>query len=157
MNDPHYKTCEKSKGIWKPDRSHFCSISRKLIPRMDHYCPFVLCTIGYSNHGIFFLLCLYHTVGISLGLLGFFKWMYEDFFAFVKQTTPLKGLLFSGFLLVDASIVISLLTFTSYMLFFNIKFVSENRTTIDWYEDREKATIMRSGGQAYGRVRSNQC
>jgi hypothetical protein len=122
---------------------------------MDHYCPFVLCTVGYNNHGAFFLLCFYNTVGISLGLVGFCKWMYEDYFNTIKTYSAVKGLLFSGFLLVDVSIVVSLLSFTSYMLFYNIKFVCENLTTIDWYEDREKATITRSGGQAHGSIRSS--
>ena len=102
---------------------------------MDHYCPFVLCTIGFQNHGMFALLCLYNTLGIAIGLFGFCFWLYMDYLATMRDISLLWRLIVSGLLLVDAALVLSLGSFTSYMLFYNIKFVSENMTTIDWYDE----------------------
>lgn len=154
MADPDYRVCEKSKiKRWKPERSHFCSISEKLVPRLDHYCPFVLCTIGFHNHSMFFWLCFYHTIGISLGLGGFFKWVYSDYLPLMRSFRILKAVGISAFLLTDLAIILSLLSFTTYMLFYSIKFVVENRTTIDWYEEKENI-LLKDGSIARGFIRS---
>ena len=89
---------------------------------------------------MFALLCLYNTVGIAIGMLGFCFWMYSDYVHTMKELGLLWRLVVSGFLLVDVSLVVSLGSFTSYMLFYNIKFISENMTTIEWYDEKKVST-----------------
>lgn len=137
--DPYYTECEKiASKPWKPERSGFCSIKRQLVPRMDHYCPFVLGTVGHSNHGVFFLLCLYHCLGISLGLLGFGRWCYYEYLPFLRDgqghSLALR-LAVSAFLLVDASTCLSLLSFTTYMASYNFGYIFNNQTTLEWYRN----------------------
>lgn len=109
---------------------------------MDHYCPFVLNTIGFNNHGMFFLLCLYHTLGILIGLTGFFLWVYNDFWAFIKEQSFFVKLAFPAFLMMDLAAVMSLMGFTAYMFGYNVDFVVRNITTLDWLKERGKSTIQ---------------
>lgn len=120
---------------------------------MDHYCPFVLCTIGHSNHAQFLLICFYHSVGISLGFFGFFKWLYTSSASTLHSLSFASRLSFILFLLVDFVAIVSLLTFCIYMLFYNIKFIRGNLTTLDWYKERADQ-VTREGYSVSGRIRS---
>lgn len=40
---------------WKPPRSHHCSISRRCVLKMDHYCVWVGNTVGLLNYKHFVL------------------------------------------------------------------------------------------------------
>lgn len=140
LPDPYYKICEKSKGkVWKPDRSHYCRISKKLVPRMDHYCPFVLTTIGLNNHAMFLLLCMYHTIGIALGYGGFLYWVYQDAIGFLGPLPLYQKLLIPSFLMIDSLAILSLCSFTAYMAKYHLQYCFNNITTIDWLKkfDRE--------------------
>lgn len=48
------KKCQR----WKPPRTHHCSISRRCVLKMDHYCVWVSNTVGLLNYK-FFLLFLF--------------------------------------------------------------------------------------------------
>jgi hypothetical protein len=37
-------------GTAKPPRAHYCSVRRRLVLNMDHYCIWVFNTIGYANY-----------------------------------------------------------------------------------------------------------
>lgn len=109
---------------------------------MDHYCPFVVSTVGFNNHGTFFLLCLYHTIGILLGFAGFAYWVYNDFFAFIHDKSFFVKLSFPAFLVFDCAAVLSLMGFTAYMFGYNIDFVSRNITTLDWLKERGQVSTQ---------------
>ena len=119
--------------------------------RLDHYCPFVIATIGFNNHGMFFLLCFYHTLGIGVGLIGFAFWLWKHYLEFVYTNSLPVSLVFSIFLMIDATAVVSMLSFTSYMLYYNVIYIKGNITTLDWYENQNAKTM--DGGIAVGRIR----
>ena len=50
--------CHKS-GQWKPPRSHFDSVTKRLTLNMDHFCPWVLNTVGFYNRKFFLLFIIY--------------------------------------------------------------------------------------------------
>ena len=46
--------CRKCKA-WKPPRSHHCSMTRRCVLKMDHYCVWVANTVGLLNYKQFVL------------------------------------------------------------------------------------------------------
>ena len=45
---PDTRVCRKS-GLYKPPRSHYCSITGRLTLNMDHFCPWVVNTVGATT------------------------------------------------------------------------------------------------------------
>ena len=54
-----HRYCSKSRK-YRPLRSHFCSITRRVVLNMDHFCPWVVNTVGFYNRK-FFVLFLFYT------------------------------------------------------------------------------------------------
>ena len=55
------RICAKS-GLYKPPRSHYCSVTGRLTLNMDHFCPWVVNTVGFYNRKFWL------GVGVGLGL-----------------------------------------------------------------------------------------
>jgi len=53
-----FRYCKKTHAI-KPDRAHYDSMTKRLVLKMDHYCPWVANCIGYSNYKFFVLFLFY--------------------------------------------------------------------------------------------------
>jgi hypothetical protein len=62
------KVCRRS-GLYKPARSHFCSVTRRLTLNMDHFCPWVVNTVGFYNRKFFLLFLFYACVTIAYSVL----------------------------------------------------------------------------------------
>jgi len=60
--DGSKRVCDKCK-IFKPDRTHHCSVCKQCILRMDHHCPWVNNCVGYHNHKYFYLFVFYTMIG----------------------------------------------------------------------------------------------
>lgn len=52
VRNGQYRYCKKC-SCWKPDRTHHCLASGRCILKMDHYCSWFTCCIGYFNHKYF--------------------------------------------------------------------------------------------------------
>lgn len=66
---PGKVTTNKRSNEIRPERSHFCSTTRKDVLRMDHFCPWTGNTVGQGNHKHFLLLGFY---GATAGAMAFF-------------------------------------------------------------------------------------
>ena len=62
LENPPFKKCPRS-GLFKPPRSHFCGVTKRLVLNMDHYCPWVNNCVGFFNRKFFVLFLVY--TGIS--------------------------------------------------------------------------------------------
>lgn len=127
------KTCKKckEKENWKAERAHHCKVAKACIPKMDHYCPFTLTTVGYSNHKAFVLFCVYHTIGIFYLLLFISRWIYTNSILFYKEHNLFLSLLFFGIIVFDLFALIGFLSFTFTMSLAHIDFIVKNITTLD--------------------------
>lgn len=52
----------------KPDRSHYCHITKRQVLRMDHFCPWVGNCIGFYNYRFFYLFLFYMWSGCMYGV-----------------------------------------------------------------------------------------
>jgi len=55
------RMCSRSDQL-KPPRSHYCSVTRRLVLNMDHFCPWVNNTVGFYNRKFFLLFLVYSCV-----------------------------------------------------------------------------------------------
>ena len=93
------------------------------------------------------MLCLYHSLGIFTGITGFGCWLYNDFLGFMSSQAFFVRLSFPMLLVVDSALVVSLLGFVAYMFAYNVQFICNNITTIDWLKDRG---VMTTSGENTG-------
>lgn len=73
LANPPYAKCRKC-GIYKPPRSHFDSVTRRLVLEFDHFCPWVNNAVGFFNRKFFVLFVTYVALattfaGICLGVI----------------------------------------------------------------------------------------
>jgi hypothetical protein len=145
LTNKDYKECERCDHIWKPTRTHHCSVQNHDVLRMDHYCPVTLNTIGMRNHGAFFMTGLYHFL-----CCGFWMVMYVIYACY-----QFKGLIRSGiwktfFMVIigftDYLIVASLAGLSIGIIASHISFILNNRTTLEGYgESAALTTDLRKG------------
>ncbi|XP_062513630.1 palmitoyltransferase ZDHHC2-like isoform X2 [Corticium candelabrum] len=69
-----FRFCDKTR-VLKPDRCKYCSVSRQCVLKMDHFCPWVNNTVGFSNYKSFLLFLFYtqiYTLFVALTVLPYF-------------------------------------------------------------------------------------
>merc|ERR1719247_598716 len=66
-----YRMCKRSK-MYRPLRSHFCSITQRPVLNMDHFCPWVVNTVGFYNRKFFLLFLFYACGAIGLDIILLF-------------------------------------------------------------------------------------
>lgn len=128
--------CRKTNAI-KPDRSHYDSMTRRIVLKMDHYCPWVANCIGYGNYK-FFVLFLFYAVCYCLSITGigaapFVKVWSDSGQISDKEREYLDR---SGFKIqtILVFLVASVFSISILCLFsFHLYLVSKNRTTIECY------------------------
>lgn len=62
-----HRFCRKSR-LYRPLRSHFDSVTRRVVLNMDHFCPWVVNSVGFYNRK-FFILFLFYTLCAALWVL----------------------------------------------------------------------------------------
>ena len=63
-----HRYCTKS-GLYRPLRSHYCSVTRRVVLNLDHFCPWVVNAVGFYNRKFFVLFLLYTLLSCSWVLL----------------------------------------------------------------------------------------
>ena len=53
-----FRYCKRS-STYKPHRSHYCSVSGRVVLNMDHFCPWVANTVGFYNRKFFVQFVVY--------------------------------------------------------------------------------------------------
>jgi palmitoyltransferase ZDHHC2/15/20 len=53
-----HRLCPRTR-TYRPLRSHYCSVTRRVVLNMDHFCPWVVNTVGFYNRKFFLLFLLY--------------------------------------------------------------------------------------------------
>jgi DHHC palmitoyltransferase len=125
-----YKCCDRCENIWKPDRTHHCSIQKHCVTRMDHYCPITLTTIGMRNHGSFFMTSIGHGLACAIWLALYPVYYVYNFRALARgnitKTVFVTALGFSDYLCVLSIFALSIgIIFAHLILIFN------NATTLE--------------------------
>jgi palmitoyltransferase len=125
--------CQRS-GLYKPPRSHFDSVTKRLTLNMDHFCPWVLNTVGYYNRK-FFILFLGYTVltlffavlTLLLQLPAIWEWLGSDTAQSAWFDNPMNAAVFCGALALDSCLLVFLLPF----FLVHLKMALRNETTIE--------------------------
>lgn len=55
-------------NCFKPPRSHFDSVSKRCVVKMDHYCPWINNVVGIGNQKLFILFCFYVSCSCAYAL-----------------------------------------------------------------------------------------
>jgi len=120
------RMCSRSDQL-KPPRSHYCSVTRRLVLNMDHFCPWVNNTVGFYNRKFFLLFLVYSCVTCLYSAVM----LYLD--GSLSLMTPKNGETLGMAtirlmaMMVDVSLGVALIFFA----FFHIGMAAKNETTIE--------------------------
>lgn len=124
---PRPRFCKKCRR-WKPERAHHCSVSGCCVLRMDHYCVWVVNTVGLLNYKAFLLFLFYTSVaavaGVALAGVALARTLRAD-----PEAGGTITLLLATAVL-DAAFGLAVLGF----LGMHAGLVAKNMTTIEAYE-----------------------
>jgi len=126
-----YGICRKC-HMYKPPRSHFDSITQRLVLNMDHFCPWVCNCVGFYNRKFFVLFLFYVALASTFFVVA----------TLCRDGMSLQGLImnrkgrpspakFMAFVF-DSSLAVAVAGF----LAVHLKFVYYNQTTIE-SDDRD--------------------
>jgi palmitoyltransferase len=66
LENPPFNICRKS-GLYKPPRSHFDSVTGRLVLNFDHFCPWVCNSVGFFNRKFFIQFLAYTSLATAYG------------------------------------------------------------------------------------------
>ncbi|WBW73063.1 palmitoyltransferase Pfa3 [Schizosaccharomyces osmophilus] len=108
---------------YKADRTHHCSRCDSCVLRMDHHCLWFRNCIGFQNHKLFYLVCLYLTTYALTSV-------YSTFMAITKHFTAANGTISSVYLVFWGSlfafafglsiVMVAFTVYHTFLLFQNI-------------------------------------
>eukprot|EP00298_Acanthocystis_sp_HF-20_P001887 c12360_g2_i1.p1 GENE.c12360_g2_i1~~c12360_g2_i1.p1 ORF type:complete len:286 (-),score=77.42 c12360_g2_i1:50-886(-) len=141
--DPYVRSmvpiCQKCQ-MYKPPRSHFDSITQRLVLNMDHFCPWVANTIGFYNRKFFILFLFYG----FLSFLWFLCAVVPRVYIWKEYPT---NVLLSSAIIIDFSLCIVL----GFFLLFHLFLVAKNRTSIELSEERYDIGLESNIEQVFGK------
>lgn len=121
--------CKKC-SAWKPPRAHHCSMTRRCVLKMDHYCVWVGNTVGLLNYKYFVLFLFWACVGCFMSAALLLK----PTIHFFSANDPTLRPLVTSFLafVFTAAFCVALLGF----VIMHSRLVFINQSTIEAYEKR---------------------
>ncbi|KAI9012845.1 DHHC palmitoyltransferase-domain-containing protein [Gaertneriomyces semiglobifer] len=151
--------CKKCK-VYKPPRSHHCSMCNRCVLKMDHHCPWLNNCVGHRNlpHFIRFLVSVTLSVMCCLTLLGLRMWdlikyqnqlaaYMENPYARISRhfyTPPLQGPEIV-FMILNLLILFVLLFTVGILCAYQLWYACQNVTTIESFEVDKIAALVRRG------------
>lgn len=129
-------------NVWKPDRTHHCSICNRCILNMDHHCPWINNCVGFYNRKFFIQLLSY----VYLSLLCVVLFTIVEIIMRLLHIIHEPSLIgwtwyFASGIFISIAWCLALLlicTLTNFIKF-HMKLVLENYTTIENLEREEGA------------------
>uniref|UniRef100_A0A7S2NA50 Palmitoyltransferase n=1 Tax=Haptolina brevifila TaxID=156173 RepID=A0A7S2NA50_9EUKA len=125
--------CRRS-GLYKPPRSHFDSVTERLTLNMDHFCPWVVNTVGFYNRKFFMLFLVYTNLTLFVCLISLVAqvavmWDYLHREDVVRRWFPsiVNLVFYIGAIVIDALLMLTLVPFTKY----HLTMACHNETTLE--------------------------
>ncbi len=127
-SQPAYPMCKKS-NYFKPPRSHFDSVTQRLVLNMDHFCPWVNNTVGFYNKKFFILFLIYTVVTCAYAFFALAPILWSSSKSSSRSS---RGDVVTNALMMVAVIFdgIFALTLTCFAVV-HVYFAANNRTTIE--------------------------
>ena len=119
-----FRWCTKT-NMYRPPRSHFDSVTRRVVLNMDHFCPWVANTVGFYNRKFFVLFLVYTFLTTGYAGTSSFLWHGVD-----TSSVPIGGGDFTSLefsLLLNTVLCVTVGGFAG----FHIKMVLCNETSIE--------------------------
>jgi len=131
----------------KPDRSHYCHITRRQVLRMDHFCPWVGNCIGFYNYKFFYLFLFYLFCGCFYGValtVGPF------ITCFRKRDVKLQPICMSRSQITFAFIItVSVGIAVGLLLAFHTYLIISAQTTIEFYFNKFSGRARKHRGEVF--------
>ncbi len=136
--------------LYRPLRSHYCSVTRRVVLNMDHFCPWVVNTVGYYNRKFFVLFLLYTLATCAWVVLTLLPGVVElpSFRAKpgVAHWGPQRLTVVTMALLLDCALLLMLVFFGA----FHVRMVLLNETTIEGHSPEYDVGYRRNWEQVMG-------
>ena len=124
------RICAKS-GLYKPPRSHYCSVTGRLTLNMDHFCPWVVNTVGFYNRKFFVLFLFYACATIFFSAISLGARV-PEMAAWAATTDRWLPGVFNVVLIVASLVIDVLLLFVlGPFPIMHVRMAHKNETTID--------------------------
>ncbi|CAN6565842.1 unnamed protein product [Malus baccata var. baccata] len=134
--------CDKC-STYKPPRTHHCRVCRRCVLRMDHHCMWINNCVGYWNYKAFFMLALYATLACLYSTVMIIKCVSQKDFEFIGSDTHKVFYVMSGLVMASLTVMLGAL------LGWHIYLITNNMTTIEYYEGIRAAWLAGKSGQSY--------
>ena len=130
--------CRRS-GLYKPPRSHFDSVTQRLTLNMDHFCPWIVNTVGFYNRKFFMLFLVYTNLTLAIALITLASLLAQSW-DWLQAANGAEKHWFPGTvnvsiwiaaMAIDAFLLLALLPFAH----FHLRMASRNETTIEGYSN----------------------
>ena len=147
----HHRVCPRT-GKHRPLRSHYCSVTGRVVLNMDHFCPWVVNTVGFYNRKFFVLFLGYVLATTSWVILTFgaqFFSLSSPHIVVPPQTRRWAAgslMMTVTALILDTTLAFMLLCFFT----FHLRMVLKNETTIEGPSPQFDVGARRNCAQVFG-------
>ncbi|KAI9335838.1 DHHC palmitoyltransferase-domain-containing protein [Zopfochytrium polystomum] len=149
------RTCPKCK-VYKPPRSHHCSVCRRCVLKMDHHCPWLNNCVGHRNLG-YFIRFIYSVVLasgyclflIARRMLAVIRYQNQIYKAHLPNAdyyfTPPPSNTELVYMVVNVVLLLILLLLVGFLSMYQMHYSTSNTTTIEYMENSKIDTLVRRG------------
>lgn len=121
----------------EPPRSHYDSVTERLTLNMDHFCPWVVNTVGFYNRKFFMLFLCYANLTMFVALIflltqapRLWPWLTDEESGAPSRYFPgmINMLVYGAAIAIDGSLLICVL---GPFMVFHLRMAARNETTIE--------------------------